>query len=106
MSLSTDGGYYEHAFMSYESVHCRRESRRKSRPRGKHWSAFALLMVLGCLLFQTLSPLDYVVSENKIQQCVAEMMTRWVPVTILSKSSWLTYVWDQKEKIVIIKVNE
>ena len=67
MSWSTDGGYYEHAFMSYESVHCKGESRRKkSQQRKKHWSAFALLMAFGSLLFQALSFLDYVVSENKI----------------------------------------
>lgn len=62
------------------------ESRRKKSPqKGKHWSAFPLLMVLGCLLFQTLSPLDPVVSESQMQQCVTELVTGWVPITILLK---------------------
>lgn len=38
----------------------------RSLAKGEHWSAFVLLMVLGCFLFQALSPLNYVVPENKI----------------------------------------
>jgi hypothetical protein len=74
MNWSTDGVYYERAFILNESVLAEKRVGGRSLSKGRNSGQHLLfLMVFGCLLLQTLLPLDNIVSENKIQQCVREM---------------------------------